>query len=229
MTVIAWGVDDAPRSRLSRIGAAGCSSAELLALLIGAPAPRPGSNGSLALATSTLEALGGLPGLAAATHDELCSVSGIGPARAAAIEAALELGRRAAAAWPAGRWRVRTPADVALRLVPEMGRLEREELRVVLLNTKNVVVSCTTVYVGNLAGSLVRVGEVFRDAVRRNAAALMVVHNHPSGDPTPSAEDLRITRELSEAGRLLDIGLLDHVIIGQDRWVSLRAMGVMTA
>ena len=145
------------------------------------------------------------------------------------LAAALELGRRSAAAWPAGRWQVRTPADVADRLVPQMGRLDREELRVILLNTRNVVVAASTVYIGNVAGSLVRVAEVFRDAVRRNAPGVMVVHNHPSGDPAPSPEDLRITRELVEAGRLLDIALLDHLIIGHDRWISLRALGAVAA
>lgn len=108
-----------------------------------------------------------------------------------------------------------------------MGHLEREELRSVLLNTKNVVTGMVTVYAGNLAGSSVRIGEVFRDAVRRQAASMVVVHNHPSGDPSPSAEDLRITRELAEAGRLLDIDLLDHLVIGHGRWVSLRALGAL--
>jgi len=98
---------------------------------------------------------------------------------------------------------------------------------VAVLNTKNVVTALTTVYVGNLAGSAIRVGEVFRDAVRRNGAAVLVVHNHPSGDPTPSGEDLRITTELVRAGHLLDIELLDHVVIGRDRWVSLRAAGAL--
>ena len=108
-----------------------------------------------------------------------------------------------------------------------MSHLEQEELRVVLLNTKNVVIAMVTVYAGNLAGSSVRVGEVFRDAVRRQAAALVVAHNHPSGDPAPSAEDLRITAELGQAGRLLDIELLDHLVIGHGRWVSLRALGAL--
>ena len=108
-----------------------------------------------------------------------------------------------------------------------MGPLPREELRVLLLNTKNVVTGEATVYVGNLAGSSVRVGEVYRDAVRRDAASIVVAHNHPSGDPSPSSEDLRITGELASAGRLLDIELLDHLVIGRDRWLSLRALGAL--
>jgi DNA repair protein RadC len=157
--------------------------------------------------------------------DELARLPGIGARRAAALAAGLELGRRAATAWPALPWVVRRPTDIAERLVAEMGLLEREELRVLLLTTKNAVVAMRTVYVGNLAGSSVRVGELFRDAVRRCAAGIVVVHNHPSGDPSPSAEDLRITGEIGAAGALLDITLLDHLVIGHGRWVSLRALG----
>jgi DNA repair protein RadC len=107
-----------------------------------------------------------------------------------------------------------------------MGRLEREELRVVLLNTKNVVLRVTTVYQGNVSSSLVRVGELFRDAVRLNATGLILVHNHPSGDPTPSPDDLHLTAEALAAGRLLDIDVLDHLVVGHDAWVSLRDRGV---
>ncbi len=143
------------------------------------------------------------------------------------LAAALEIGRRVARQPADGQWLVRTPADAAEPLIDVMGSLEREELRVLLLDTKNVVVAERTVYRGNLAGSSVRVGEVFRDAVRRCAAAIVVVHNHPSGDPSPSGEDLRITTELAEAGRLLDIELLDHLVIGRGRWTSLRAIGAI--
>lgn len=168
-------------------------------------------------------------GLGALRGMDAAGLIGLGLARrrATVLLAVLELGRRIATTWPPPGWRIRTPADLAERLVPAMGHLEREELRSVLLNTKNVVTGMVTVYTGNLAGSPVRIGEVFRDAVRRQAASLVVVHNHPSGDPSPSAEDLRITRELAEAGRLLDIDLLDHLVIGHGRWVSLRALGAL--
>ena len=108
-----------------------------------------------------------------------------------------------------------------------MGRLEREELRAVLLNTKNVVLRVVTVYQGNVNSSLVRVGELFRDAVRVNATGVILVHNHPSGDPTPSPDDLHLTAEALAAGRLLDIDLLDHLVIGHDAYVSLRDRGVL--
>ena len=166
-------------------------------------------------------------GMAALARLEAADLQPLGRGRARRLLAAVELGRRVAAAWPPPGWRIRTPADLAARLLPAMGHLEREELRSVLLNTKNVVTGMVTVYAGNLAGSPVRIGEVFRDAVRRQAASMVVVHNHPSGDPSPSAEDLRITREMAEAGRLLDIDLLDHLVIGHGRWVSLRALGAL--
>jgi DNA repair protein RadC len=206
-----------PAIRLARFGAPALPDDELLTLVLGGP--------SQAGAARALLERHGLAGLAAA---ELVDLP-IGRRRAARLVAAIELGRRVASAWPASGWRIRAPADLAERLVPAMGHLEREELRSVLLNTKNTVTGMVTVYAGNLAGSSVRVGEVFREAVRRQSAAMVVVHNHPSGDPSPSAEDLRITRELAEAGRLLDIELLDHLVIGHGRWVSLRSLGAIQA
>src|SRR5215212_1288482 len=130
------------------------------------------------------------------------------------LQPAFELGRRLLADWPSGRWSIRSPRDVADRLVLQMGRLEREELRVVILNTKNAVLRVVTAYQGNVGASLVRVGELFRDAVRLDAAGVILVHNHPSGDPTPSPDDLHLTAEALAAGRLLDIDLLDHLVIG---------------
>jgi DNA repair protein RadC len=164
--------------------------------------------------------------LARASEVELSILPGIGTAKAAQLAAAFELGRRLLADWPAGRWSIRSPGDVADRLILQMGRLEREELRAVALNTKNVVLRVVTVYQGNVSSSLVRVGELFRDAVRLNASGLILVHNHPSGDPTPSPDDLHLTAEALAAGRLLDIALLDHLIIGHDAYLSLRDRGV---
>ena len=178
------------------------------------------------LAADALARHDGLAGLAQATEVELAAVPGIGSARAAQLVAAFELGRRLLADWPSGRWTIRGPHDVADRLVLQMGRLEREELRVVLLDTKNHVLRVATVYQGNVSASLVRVGELFRDAVRLNATGLILVHNHPSGDPTPSSDDLHLTAEVLAAGRLLDIQLLDHLVIGHDAYVSLRDRGV---
>jgi DNA repair protein RadC len=187
-----------------------------------------GSRGRSAvdLAEEALARFEGLTGLARATELELQELPGVGGAKAAQLTAAFELGRRLLADWPSGRWAIRSPRDVADRLVLQMGRLEREELRVVLLNTKNVVLRVQTVYQGNVSSSLVRVGELFRDAVRLNATSLILVHNHPSGDPTPSPDDLHLTAEALAAGRLLDIDVLDHLVVGHDAWVSLRDRGV---
>jgi DNA repair protein RadC len=212
-----------PRERLAARGPGGLTAAELIAIVWGS-----GTRGSnaVALAEEALARHDGLGGLALATDVELDAVPGVGVARAAQLTAAFELGRRLLADWPSGRWTIRAPRDVADRLILQMGRLEREELRVVLLNTKNSVLRVVTVYQGNVSASLVRVGELFRDAVRINAAGAILVHNHPSGDPTPSPDDLHLTAEALAAGRLLDIELLDHLVIGHDAYVSLRDRGV---
>jgi DNA repair protein RadC len=212
-----------PRERLALRGVGGLSTAELIGLVWGS-----GTRGRSAvdLAAETLARHDGLTGLARTTELELATIQGIGPAKAAQLVAAFELGRRLLADWPVARWTVRGPADVADRLILQMGRLEREELRVVILDTKNHVHRVVTVYQGNLSASLVRVGEVFRDAVRLNAAGLILVHNHPSGDPTPSPDDMHLTAEVLAAGRLLDIALLDHLVIGHDAYVSMRDRGV---
>ena len=212
-----------PRERLAQRGPAGLSAAELIALVWGTGAR--GMN-AVDLAEEALARHDGLTGLARASDTELAAIPGIGPARAAQVSAAFELGRRLLADWPTGRWTIRAPRDVAERLILQMGRLEREELRVVLLNTKNAVLRVATVYQGNVSSSLVRVGELYRDAVRLNASGIILVHNHPSGDPTPSPDDLHLTAEALAAGRLLDIELLDHLVIGHDAFVSLRERGV---
>jgi DNA repair protein RadC len=212
-----------PRERLAQRGPGGLGAAELIALVWGTGAR--GMN-ALDLAEEALARHDGLTGLARASDTELAAIPGIGPARAAQLSASFELGRRLLADWPTGRWTIRAPRDVAERLILQMGRLEREELRVVLLNTKNVVLRVSTVYQGNVSSSLVRVGELYRDAVRLNASGIILVHNHPSGDPTPSPDDLHLTAEALAAGRLLDIELLDHLVIGHDAFVSLRERGV---
>ncbi len=212
-----------PRERLALRGPAGLTSAELIALVWGSGAR---GRSAVVLAEDALVRHDGLTGLARASEIELEAIPGVGAAKAAQLAAAFELGRRLLADWPTGRWAIRSPRDVAARLVLQMSRLEREELRVVVLNTKNVVLRVATVYQGNVASSLVRVAELFRDAVRLNATGLILVHNHPSGDPTPSPDDLHLTAEALAAGRLLDIDVLDHLVIGHDAWTSLRDRGV---
>jgi DNA repair protein RadC len=216
-------VDLRPRERLAYAGAGALSTAELLAIIL-----RVGGRGEnvIRMAERLLARFGGIVGLAQASFDELCLEHGIGEAKATQIKAALELGKRLLIASPQERPQVRSPADVANLLMIEMGLLEQEHLRAVLLDTKNIVIRVANVYAGSLNTAVVRVGEVFREAIRANSAAIIVVHNHPSGDPTPSPEDVRVTQMLVEAGGLLDINVLDHLIIGRNRYVSLKERGL---
>ncbi|MEO5964940.1 MAG: DNA repair protein RadC [Candidatus Limnocylindrales bacterium] len=212
-----------PRERLALRGPGGLSAAELIAVVLGTGG---GGRSTVEIAEDLLASHLSVSALARASDAELAGVRGLGVAKAARLAAAFELGRRSVAEWPAGSWTIRSPRDVADRLGVEMGRLEREELRVLSLNAKNVVQRVSAVYVGNVSASLVRVGELFRDAVRLDASGVVLVHNHPSGDPTPSPDDLHLTAEAIAAGRLLDIDVLDHVVVGADAWVSLRDRGV---
>jgi len=216
-------MDLRPRERIVYAGASSLSNVELIAIIL-----RMGGRGEnvIRMAERLLSQFGGLSGLAQAGFDELCQVRGIGTAKAAQIKAALELGRRLMATAPYERPQVRSPADVANLLMLEMGLLEQEHLRAVLLDTKNAVIRVANVYAGNLNTAVVRVGEVFREAIRANCASIIVVHNHPSGDPTPSPEDVRVTEQLVDAGHLLDIEVLDHLVIGRNRYVGLKERGL---
>ena len=212
-----------PRERLWNHGAGSLSNAELLAILLRTGAA---SESVLDLATRLLARFGGLAGLARAGLAELCAERGVGEAKAAELKAGLELGRRLLSTQPEARPVVRSPQDVANLLLAEMGMLEQEELRVVLLNTKNQVIAIQEVYRGSVNTSLIRVGEVFREAVRQNCPALVVVHNHPSGDPTPSEDDVQVTRRMVDAGKLMDIEVLDHLVFGQQSYISLKERGM---
>lgn len=208
-----------PRERMRDHGPAALSDAELLAILL-----RTGVTGInvVELARKLLIEHGGWVGLQRLSFEEMTKIHGLGEAKAAQVKAALEIGRRLLLAQPEQRPQISSPGDVANLLMVEMSHLEQEHLRVVLLNTKNHVLKIQTVYVGTINSSAVRVGELFKEALKINAASLIVVHNHPSGDPTPSPEDIAVTRQLIEAGELLDVDVLDHLVIGQGRWVSLR-------
>jgi len=216
-------IDERPRERLAHAGEGALSTTELLAIIL-----RTGVGGEsvLDMATRLISRYGGLPGLARASFAELKAEKGLGPAKTAQLKAALELGRRMLLAAPEDQFIVRSPADVAQLLIAEMAHLEQEHFRVLYLNTRNRLLGIETVYVGSLNASHIRVSEVFREAIKRNCAAIIIAHNHPSGDPTPSPEDVEVTRRLVEAGKLLDIEVLDHLIIGQQRFVSLRERGL---
>jgi DNA repair protein RadC len=206
-----------PLARLRCQGPGALATAELREIVTGS---RQGL-GRLLLATfHTLE------GLCKATLQELQQVPGIGPARAAQIKAALELGKRLMTASPEDRPQVKSPADAAKLLMPEMGLLEQEHLRVVLLDTRNRVLAVPTIYVGSAHTAIARVAEIMGAAVRASAVAMIVAHNHPSGDPSPSPCDVTLTRQIVEAGKLLDIDVLDHLVVSKSRYVSMKERGL---
>lgn len=212
-----------PRERLAKLGAGVLSTAELLAILI-----RVGVEGENAIQVGQrlLKDFQGLHGLQRAGYSEICAQHGIGPAKAAQIKAAIDLGRRLSAHSPQEKPTIHCPEDAADLVRYEMSALEQEQLRVLLLNTRNQVLQISTIYQGSLNSSQVRIGELFKSAIRSNAAAVIIVHNHPSGDPSPSPDDVAITKAIIEAGKLLDIQVLDHVIIGQGSFVSLKKRGL---
>jgi DNA repair protein RadC len=215
--------NDRPRERLAELGPQALSNAELIAILL-----RVGVQGENAvqMGQRLLQDLGGLHGLHQASFVEMCAQHGLGEAKAAQIKAAIELGRRLAAQEPEERAVIHSPADAAELVRYEMGALQQEHLRIILLDTRNRVIAIEKLYVGSLNASTVRVGEVFRPAIQRSAAALIVIHNHPSGDPSPSPEDVALTRAIVQSGKLLDIDVLDHLVIGHNRWVSLKERGL---
>ena len=211
-----------PRERLRDQGASHLSNAELIAIHL-----RTGGTGEsvINLAVRLLSQFQGLHGLSRATYGELCSLKGISEAKACQLLAALELGRRLVSLHPEDRAVISCPEDVANLLAAEMSTLEQEYLRVVLLDTKNHVTGVNEIYIGNVNSSVVRASEVFRPAIRENSASIIVVHNHPSGDPTPSPEDISITKQLRSWGELLGVELIDHIILGDQRHVSLKEQG----
>jgi DNA repair protein RadC len=212
-----------PRERLRDRGADSLSNSELLAILL-----RTGTRAESALdmATKLLARYQGLEGLAKASFQELAQSHGVGEAKAAQLLAALELAKRLTRLEGPERLTIRSPKDVFDLLKAEMSLLDQEHFKVVVLNTKNQVMATPTVFVGSVNATTVRVAEVFREAVRQNCPAMIVVHNHPSGDPAPSPEDVSVTRELVAAGKALDVEVLDHVVIGRQGFVSLKEKGL---
>jgi DNA repair protein RadC len=212
-----------PRERLLSNGSERLSDWELLAIIL-----RTGSQhaNALELAQGLLARYKGLEGLSRASVNELCEHPGVGPAKAAELKASFEVGRRLSQFSPVELPQVRSPVDLANLLSGRMAGLEQEHLQVALLNTRNRVLDIAEICTGSLNVAAVRVADIFREAVRQNAAALILVHNHPSGDPTPSAEDVRLTAEVRSAGELLDLEVLDHLVIGRGAFVSLRERGL---
>jgi len=216
--------DERPRERLRLRGAASLATSELLAILLST-----GLKGEPVtdIAQRILRDHGGLPGLMRMDAVELATIRGLGEAKAAKLKAALELGIRLAALSPEQRPQIASPDDVVNLIGIEMAALDQEQLRAVLLDTKHRVLAIRTVYQGSVNQAQVRVAEVFRDAIRHNAVAIVVVHNHPSGDPTPSGNDVALTRRLCRAGELMGIEVIDHVILGDAAYCSMRELGLV--
>ena len=214
---------DRPRERLAALGPQALTNAELIAILL-----RVGVKGENAVTVGQrlLNKFGGLTGLHRAPFAELKKQHGLADAKAAQIKAAIELGRRLTLESPEERPTINSPADAAALVVYEMSALEQEHLRVILLDRRNRVLETVEIYKGSVNSSQIRVGEIFKEAIRKNASALIVIHNHPSGDPTPSPDDVAVTRAIVQAGKLMDVDVLDHMVIGQGKWVSLKERGL---
>lgn len=214
--------DDRPREKLLRSGPTALGDNELVALILGS-----GVRGAsaLGLANDLLGRCGGLHGLARATAGELAQVEGIGPARAAQLVAALELGRRALAHAPGARVQFRSPRDAAAYLLPTFGARPVEQFGIVLLDTRHRVLRTAIVASGTLNSTIVQPRDVYREAVLGAAASIVAFHNHPSGDPSPSPDDVALTRRLRAAGTLMGVELVDHIVLGDARYCSLKEMG----
>ena len=224
MAIERWPAGDRPRERLYWNGVDALADAELLALQLGSG--RRGKS-AVEVAREVLAAYGSLSGVAGRDVTELAKLPGVGPAQAARLVAAVELSRRLRARTPGARTVLSSPGDVYAAFGPLMEDLPREVCRVALLDAQNGLLRDVVVSEGTLSASLVHPREVFKPAILEGAASIILLHNHPSGDPTPSREDLRLTRQLAEAARLMDLRIHDHVVIGRGRWVSLAEKGII--
>ncbi len=212
-------LSERPRERLEKQGASALTLVELLAILI-----RVGVRGENALEVSQriLDRFKGLRGMQSASFLELSQERGIGRAKAAQIQAAIELGNRLSRERPVERVIINSPEEAANLIRYEMAGLDHEEIWTMLLDTRNKLIEVKHVYVGSLNSAFARTAEIFKPAILANAAGIILAHNHPSGDPNPSPEDIAMTRNLVQAGRMLDIDLVDHLVIAADTFTSLK-------
>ncbi|MCI1856664.1 MAG: DNA repair protein RadC [Sporolactobacillus sp.] len=217
--------NERPRERLIRAGAGALSEAELIAILL-----RSGTRHEsvVDLSKRLISTFDGLKKLREASIEELETINGIGRAKAVQLLACFEIAKRLAGPPAGDRFTIRSPEDGANYVMEGMRLLKQETFVALFLNTKNQVVHQSTLFVGGLNSSIVHPREVFKEAVRHSAASIICFHNHPSGDPTPSREDLDVTRRLVSCGRMLGVDVLDHIVIGDKRFVSLKQKGLMS-
>ncbi|WP_305852318.1 DNA repair protein RadC [Virgibacillus sp. MSJ-26] len=216
--------EDRPRERMLKFGSNHLSNQELLAILLGTGTKQ---ESVMALSNRVLMHFEGLNLLRDATIEELTAIKGIGNAKGVLVLSAIELGKRMNEYKPEERYVIRSPEDGADYVMEEMRSLNQEHFVTLFLNTKNQIIHRQTIFIGSLNASIVHPREVFREAVKRSAASIIVAHNHPSGDPTPSQEDIHVTRRLVESGKMIGIELLDHLIIGNRKFVSLKEKGYL--
>jgi DNA repair protein RadC len=218
--------EDRPREKLSRLGVDALGDNELVAIVLG-----HGSRAQpvLDVANALLTALGGVHGLTRATHDDLRGIAGVGPVRAAQVLAAVELGRRTLVRAPAPREQLLSPRDVAAYLLPKFGAHGVERFGLLLFDSRYRVIRTTLLSVGGVDSAPAHPREIFRVASAGGATAVVLFHNHPSGDPSPSSEDVRLTVRLARAGEVMGIEVVDHVILADNRYYSFREAGTLTA
>jgi DNA repair protein RadC len=215
---------DRPREKLARAGVTSLGDNELVALLLGTGVR---GRSALTVAQDVIDTAGGVAGLLRITADELRRVSGVGAPRAALLLAAVELGRRAVASQGDERPRFKKPSDIGRYLLPLYGGYREERFGVVMLDAKLRLIRAETLSVGILDASIAHPREIFRTATLASASAIALFHNHPSGDPAPSADDVALTQRMAAAGELMGINVVDHVILGDGRWFSFREAGLI--
>lgn len=217
--------DERPREKLYKYGIEALSNAELLAIII-----RTGNKHDTALGLSqrilSIDK-NGLKYLAEVSLDELTSVNGIGKCKAAQVLAAVELGKRIATSFNDKKIKISSPQDVSNLVMEEMRYLKKEHFRIIMLDTKNNILTISNISIGSLNASIVHPREVFKEAIRRSSASIILVHNHPSGEPTPSKEDISITKRLIESGKILGISVLDHIVIGDGCYFSFKEQNIL--
>lgn len=212
-------VQDRPVRRVAEAPTA-CNTIELLAALVGGPR-------QIEIAEDLLKHFGSLRNIKGASAREIAKViKGVGQQTAARLISALELGRRLATDIEELKPSIMQPQDIADLVMYEMSALEQEELRVMLVDTRSRLIDIIMLYRGSKNSAIIKTGEVFKEAIRQNASGIILIHNHPTGDPAPSPDDVGMTRAIVEAGKLLDIDVLDHLVIGRGRWVSLKQRGL---
>lgn len=224
MTIKDMPEDERPRERLVKYGAEVLSNSELLAIIL-----RTGTryDSAINIANKLLKEGSGIRHLYESSFDELKRMKGIGPAKACQIKAALELGKRLRTFKDSGSVFIKTPSDAAELVMEDMRYLKKEYMKLILLNIKNMIISIKDVSIGSINSSIVHPREIFVEAIKASSASIIICHNHPSGDPTPSQEDINVTKRIQEAGRIVGIELIDHIVVGDGKYISLKEKNII--